>query len=106
MSEYYDFNDQPCTMETWAKLWKEARITRRLAEGGWTEPEDDPSRVGSTKIGDYMVSTVWLGLNHSFRPDSPPTIYETLVFGDEPWGDYMVRYSTRAQAAEGHQVGV
>ncbi|WP_166903861.1 hypothetical protein [Mycobacterium sp. DL440] len=30
---------------------------------------------------EVVVSTVWLGLNHSFTDDGPPIIFETMVFG-------------------------
>lgn len=38
--------------------------------------------VRRTHYHQGTVSTVWLGLNHSFsfRPDSPPIIFETMVF--------------------------
>lgn len=32
-----------------------------------------------TEIGDYIVSTVDLGLDHSFG-DGPPLYYETMIF--------------------------
>ena len=31
-------------------------------------------------IGDYEVSTVFLGLDHSWTDDEPPELFETLVF--------------------------
>lgn len=51
----------------------------------------------------HVVSTVWLGLDHSFR-GGPPLIFETMVFADED--SFMDlesdRYSTEAEALEGH----
>lgn len=47
------------------------------------------------------VSTVWLGIDHSFTPDGPPLIFETMVFGG-PMDMYTRRYSTQAQALAGH----
>ena len=50
------------------------------------------------------VSTVWLGLDHSYR-NGPPLIFETMVFPKE--GDYgdldMDRYSTEEEAIKGHK---
>jgi len=37
-------------------------------------------RVGSTSIGDYTVSTVFLGMDHNFRSVGPPVLWETAVF--------------------------
>jgi hypothetical protein len=56
--------------------------------------------VRKTDVGDAMVSTVYLGLDHSYG-EGPPLIFETMVFGgvldQQQW-----RYSTEAQAIEGH----
>lgn len=64
-------------------------------------------RVGATIIGHgpckRWVSTVWLGLNHSFY-DGPPLIFETMIFPRKK-GDHIEvqwRYSTEAQAIIGH----
>lgn len=55
-----------------------------------------------TEQGPVDVSTVFLGLNHAFRDTDPPLIYETMIFGGEH--DYeQWRYSTRAEAIEGHE---
>lgn len=62
-------------------------------------------RVRYTDLGALgRVSTVFLGLNHSYD-DGPPTIFETLVF-DGPMADFMDRYSTEAQAIAGHEFTV
>ena len=49
------------------------------------------------------VSTVWLGLDHSFG-EGPPLIFETMVFPKK--GDYgdldMERYSTEEKSKIGH----
>lgn len=63
-------------------------------------------RVAETAIGDYWVSTVWLGLDHGLgRPYERPLIFETMVFNratDESDLDCK-RYSTEAEAREGHE---
>lgn len=56
-----------------------------------------------TDIGDMMVSTVFLGLDHRFIPDGPPVVFETMVF---PECQEMVRYCTFDDAVEGHKVMV
>jgi hypothetical protein len=54
------------------------------------------------------VSTVWLGLDHSFWPGHGPLIFETMVFDDRdmPAFDLMDRYGTLAQAERGHRAFV
>lgn len=58
--------------------------------------------VERTQIdSDIVVSTVFLGLDHSFVPNSPPVLFETLVFGGEHDGA-MRRYYTWELAEQGH----
>ena len=50
------------------------------------------------------VSTVFLGLDHSFTRDrdgEQPILFETMVFGGQ-LDDEQERYATRAQAEAGH----
>ena len=67
----------------------------------------DYKKVAVTAIGERVrVSTVWLGLDHSFGLTSKtPIIFETLVFGGPFDGD-MERYSTEEEALRGHQAMV
>lgn len=88
---YYDMDGKPMTLEQWAEWPRNKR------------------HVGDTYLRlrghVYRVSTVWLGLNHAFYPDSPPLIFETMVFvdGDMSGLDMMDRYATKAQAKKGHR---
>lgn len=63
----------------------------------------DPRRhIARDVVGDWRVSTVFLGVDHGFG-ESDPLLYETMVFGAESWDDrYLRRYSTRAAAERGH----
>lgn len=47
------------------------------------------------------ISTVFLGLDHSFG-DSEPMLFETMVFGGK-LDQKMERYSTWDEAEEGHK---
>ena len=66
----------------------------------------DYKRVAQTQIGPYWVSTVWLGLDHSYLRTGPPLIFETMVFGvDRERAEGTLgpdiecqRYATQAQA--------
>ena len=51
--------------------------------------------------GFVTVSTVFLGLNHSFGEGSP-VLFETMIFGGEH-NDLQTRYHTRAEAEQGHE---
>ena len=57
--------------------------------------------VALTKHGDIRVSTVFLGLDHSYG-DGPPLLFETMIFGG-PHDEYQERYSTWDEAEEGHK---
>ena len=59
--------------------------------------------VGKTEIGGMKISTVFMGLDHNFRFDGPPILFETMIFGDiEDTGDQW-RCSTWMQAEAMHQ---
>jgi len=49
------------------------------------------------------ISTVFLGMDHSFTEKGPPILWETLVFGG-PLDGEMERYSSLADALMGHAV--
>jgi len=78
----------------------------------------DYKRVELTEVGPYTVSTVWLGLDHGFRDNEPPVIFETMVFTTTAWNEERswddpeheplldmdcVRYCTEHEARIGHQ---
>ena len=59
------------------------------------------SRVALTNRNGFVVSTVWLGLDHGFG-HTPPLIFETMVF--DPQGNELEceRYASEQEAHEGH----
>lgn len=63
----------------------------------------DYKRVAKTELPDDqgIVSTVWLGIDHSFGY-GPLLIFETLVFGG-PLDKEMDRYTTEQEALTGHE---
>jgi hypothetical protein len=69
----------------------------------WFETAD--RHVANEQIGACRVSTVFLGLDHSFG-DGSPLLFETMVFpdgdGSDAWSD---RCSTYTEALEMHARG-
>lgn len=66
----------------------------------WFEDADN-RRVAYTKFDDGTeVSTVFLGLDHSFG-DGPPVLWETMAFGPRA-NDIQERYTSREDAQAGH----
>jgi hypothetical protein len=89
----FDREGKPITLEQWAQLFENAAYKRvaeaTLPDGKW-------------------VSTVWLGLDHSFMDEGPPVIFETMVFSSKEDMDELDqrRYSTEAEALAGHHEAV
>jgi hypothetical protein len=50
----------------------------------------------------YFISTVDLGLDHSFGGGSP-LYFETMIFPDGKYELYCERYSTREESLEAHE---
>jgi hypothetical protein len=85
VSKYYRRDGTPCDMKEWAEYMRRDR------------------RVAYNELQNGLrVSTVYLGLDHSF--DGPaPLIFETMVFPLVGYGDLDCRrYSTEEQAKAGH----
>lgn len=62
--------------------------------------ETDDRHVGKDMVGDKLVSTVFLGLDHGFG--SKPALFETMVFGADGLEEDCQRYETFEQAKKGH----
>ncbi len=98
MSDYYDRQGKPMEMMEWAHA---------IEDFEYKVVKQDTLPDGK------FVSTVWLGLDHSFG-DGPPLIFETMVFpakGGVPttgernpdWEEQETRrYSTEEEAKAGH----
>lgn len=58
--------------------------------------------VACTWIGEWVVSTTFLVVDHSFGSGGPPLLWESMTF--DPSGDTvgMRRYSSREAASTGH----
>lgn len=83
----------PCDLMTWARMIEKS--TNRI--------------VKQTQVGPALVSTVFLGLDHSFSmdPDAQPVLFETMIFGlDDEDGGWMTRYCTWEEAERGHETTV
>lgn len=71
--------------------------------------ESDPKYifVKQEQVGEFFVSTVWLGVNHNFIDDSLPLIFETIIFkGEERSTTEIWRYATIEEAIENHDAAV
>ena len=88
---YYDIHGRPITMQQWVASMSSYRHVGESiirVRGRW-----------------FRVSTVWLGLDHSFF-GGPPLIFETMIFEHgttirDP-DMFQWRYSTIPEAQRGH----
>jgi len=62
---------------------------------------NDLRRVAKDEVGESNISTVFLGLDHSYEEGADPVLFETLVF-DGAYDGEMVRYCTWEEAVDGH----
>lgn len=57
--------------------------------------------IGREEIKDLVVSTVFLGLDHSYS--GAPILFETMVFGGPMETELCARYETYDEALAGHK---
>ena len=81
------------------------RDGKPMSPAEWVDAMENGDRqVDRTEVGDAVVSTVWMGINHQFG-DGPPLIFETMIF-DGPLDQAQWRYATEAEAIAGHAKAV
>jgi len=81
----WDREGNPISVEQWAALFEDKGY----------------QVVRQTRIGEVMISTVWLGIDHGFGYSEWPIIFETMTFGAGDEEQY--RYHSEAEALEGHE---
>ena len=71
----------------------------------WGRQFTDADRiVARTEEPKYLVSTVFLGSDHSFGFGGPPVVFETMIFADDLLNEeYQERYCTWEEAEAGHK---
>lgn len=69
----------------------------------WAKAFEGTDRVvRRTRINRILISTVFLGLDHSWG-EGAPVLWETMVFGGRTDGD-MYRYQSEAAAIHQHEI--
>jgi len=87
----------------WPRYFRRDGTRCTAIERTLLDMDPDYHRVAKAELpGSVTVSTVWLGLDHQWRPGGPPLIFETMVFGGSD-DEMQERYSTEAEALEGHR---
>ncbi len=103
---YYKRDGTEITFDEW---------TAYMYETGDQDAWQKLKRIAETTVGDWWISTVYLGMNHAIG-GGPPLIFETMIFPTEAavqdtdesrWGErWQDRYSTEEQAIAGHAATV
>lgn len=75
---------------SWVKWWMQA----------------DERHVALDTCDHWRVSTVFLGLDHNWRPGGAPLLFETMVFDEDGTDRLCQRYTLRSLALAGHQAAV
>jgi hypothetical protein len=70
----------------------------------WFEKNTSARVVAKTDVAGVVVSTVFLGLDHSFRASGRPVLWETMIFGGEH-DQSQWRYDS-ADAAKRHHEAI
>ena len=78
---------------------KTAKSVDPITWATWFKKAD--RHVADERIGGCRISTIFLGFDHSFSPNEPPLLFETMVFDGLLNGE-MDRYTTWEQAEKGH----
>jgi hypothetical protein len=89
---FYDRDGIPIDGRTFERLHRDRSYCRVLRTT--VTSAADPAKT-------FDVSTVWLGVDHSFG-DGVPLLFETMVFGDGALDHACRRYMTEATARAGH----
>jgi hypothetical protein len=89
---YYDKKGKKISIHEWAELFEDMKYRK----------------IGDTYVGNYHISTVWLGINHYIfsENDEYKLIFETMIFCEDKEDglcNWMERYSTLEEALEGHE---
>lgn len=81
--------------QTWYDLHPELRSVARAVI-------TPPNNGEGNRVDVIRVSTLFLGLDHSWRSEGPALVFETTIYGGE-YDDSAWRWFTMADAQSGHQ---
>jgi len=90
---YYDKEGKQIPMLEWADLFEDMKYRK----------------IGDTDVGDYHISTVWIGLNHNIFSETEILIFETMIFckdEEDYLHQWMERYGTLEEAELGHEIAI
>jgi hypothetical protein len=80
------------------------RCDSLLAWAKWYEEAD--RRVAYDKVGDYVVSTIFLAVDYGWLPSNKPILWESMAFksGEGLWCDRCGGSREQAEAMHGDMI--
>src|SRR3954469_15109042 len=69
-------------------------VVRSLLRWAQAYEKSEDRIVASTEVGNYTVSTIFLGLDFNFTSEGPPILFETVVFDEDGNCVSQLRYDT------------
>jgi hypothetical protein len=74
----------------------------------WSKQMDNETKIiQRDQIGEKLVSTVFLGIDHGWGWHQEPLLFETMIFPIHSWNEeYCERCSTYDQAVEMHRKAI
>ena len=72
----------------------------------WGELAEDLNYriVKQEKVGEYFISTIWLGTDLNFYSEGVENIFETMIFNKEERAElFQQRYRSLEDAKNGHK---
>lgn len=82
----------------------EGKIPKKVPVEEWVFQDPITRIVNKTNIENIEISTVFLGLDHSYN-NLIPLLFETMIFGGD-FDQMCWRYSTYEEAENGHKNAV
>jgi hypothetical protein len=74
-----------------------------VEEAGLLYQNQDYKHIRQDVIGQFRISTVWIGIDCANGFSGPPMIFETMVLPTDSWNDlYCERYSAEETTKVGH----
>ncbi len=86
---------------SWDKATGEVKRLPGVMEWG-DRHEIADRRVAKDEVGDVVVYTSFLGIDHNWSA-GPPLLFETMCTVSGKWSDLQIRYETAAEALETHR---
>jgi len=71
----------------------------------WCKDYSNRKVIGKTNIAKSFISTVFLGLDHSWD-GGLPLLWETMIFSDDENDLFQERYTSQESAVYGHERAV